>query len=373
MLNRVILPPLLVMLLLTLLVGLTAYQLTDTWRQTSQKTVDMAVQSVVLTNIRWELYQASTLLESQPEAAHRNWNEVKEQINLLSRTHPNTPDLMLLKTFTANDNNIRNIPSILEKPFLNARLNETQDSLEQLQDYSRFVTSAINLSMLLLGGFLIMITAKDLSRLLKELVRSRDMNIRLQEEERRRIAQDLHDGVVQELIDLKRNYQPEKVENIISNLRRVCHNLKPQVLDDLGLAAALEFLADDLRQSGVITVQVNLDQQGLARLPKKYELPLFRVVQELCSNIKNHAQASQATITVVYDPNESFMLSGYVTDNGKGFDPKTTDSQSMGLAGVRERIQQFGGRLNIDSKPGIGSKFQFFIPVTDRVEDTLHV
>jgi signal transduction histidine kinase len=165
------------------------------------------------------------------------------------------------------------------------------------------------------------------------------------------------------MIDLKRNYNTEKVDHIITSLRRVCHNLKPQVLDDLGLSAALEFLADDLRETGLTTVQMTVDTEGLAHLPKDYELPLFRVIQELLTNIKHHAEATQATLAVAYDPSESPMLSGYVTDNGKGFEPKATTSKNMGLTGVQERVQQLGGRLNIESKPGQGSRFQFFIPV----------
>src|SRR5690606_14504581 len=127
--------------------------------------------------------------------------------------------------------------------------------------------------------------AWDLTRLVKALVQSRDLSTKIQEEERRRIAQDLHDGVIQEMSDLKRLYRPEKVDHIISSLRRVCHNLKPQVLDDLGLSAALDFLADDLRESGHTAVRMTVDVEGLARLPKDYELPLFRVIQELFANI----------------------------------------------------------------------------------------
>jgi signal transduction histidine kinase len=362
-LNQIILPPLIVMLLLTLLVGITAFQLTDTWRHSAQNTVRDAVHAVVLTNIRWELSQADSALQTNPEEARLRWQEARQQVNMLAESSPNSPELLLLKNFIANDHNMHNIRSLLQQSFLNPKLAETRQELEALQQYSRFVTAAVTTSMLFLGTLLTSITAKDLTRLVKALIQSRDLNTKIQEEERRRIAQDLHDGAIQEMIDLKRHYSAEKVDHIITSLRRVCHNLKPQVLDDLGLPAALEFLADDLRETGLTSVQMTVDAEGLNRLPKDYELPLFRVIQELLTNIKHHAEATQATLTVAYDPSESPMLSGYVTDNGKGFEPKATTSKSMGLTGVQERVQQLGGRLNIESKPGQGSRFQFFIPV----------
>ena len=132
-------------------------------------------------------------------------------------------------------------------------------------------------------------------------------------------------------------------------------------MEDLGLSAALEFLADDLRQAD-IAVQLNLDEEGLALLPRDYELPLFRVVQELFSNIKHHARATSSSLTLVYNPEESPMLRGYVKDNGQGFDPQLAH-KGMGLAGVRERVEQLGGRLVVESAPGTGSAFQFMIPV----------
>ncbi len=363
---ELVLFPLLVMLLLTVLVGITAYEVTNTWQQSAEKTTRKTVQAVMLTNIRWGLYRVQNELKTNPgnlNAAKGQWGEIRQQVNLLAEAAPSEATVQLLRTFMSKPENIRKIETILDNEFFNTKLTETHAELKTLQQHSHFITTAVTLCMLTLGGVLIGITAWDLTRLVKELLRSRDLNIRLQEEERQRIAQELHDGVLQELIDLKRGYQTEKVDNLIESLRRVCHNLKPQVLDDLGLAAALEFLADDLRQSGLTQVQVNLDADGLEKLPKTYELPLFRVVQELCSNIKRHAQATQATLTIVYQPDESPLLRGYISDNGRGFDPKAEALGQLGLTGVQERIQQTGGSFEMNSAPGEGSRFRFSIPV----------
>jgi signal transduction histidine kinase len=366
-----ILSPLLVMLLMTLLVGWTGYRLTDAWRQSAEKTVHRLAQAVLLTTIRGNLEQVRREWPERPAQARTHWNEVRQQVNLLAQNRL-TPDrasgagtsrFPALEAFMAQDGNIARVDTLLREDFPKLELVNPGRELEALGAHSAFVTLAVTVCMLGLGGLLTLITAWDLSRLLRALIRSRDLNIRLQEEERRRIAGELHDGVMQDLVDLKRHYHPDKLDAIVNNLRRVCQNLKPQALADLGLLSALESLADDLRQAGVPQVQMNLDAEGLARLPKAFELPLFRVVQELFSNIRRHAGASQVMVTLVYNPAESRFLQGYIGDNGRGFSLPPGREGGMGLTGVRERIGQLGGTLQIDSRPGQGSRFRFRIPI----------
>lgn len=369
--RRVILVPLLVMMLLTLLVGGTAFQQTRNWELAVRKVTRNVSELLIINNIRWNLQKVEQNRADHPEQAQATWQEVRQQVFVLAELHDKERLPDVFDTIRRSGSPPSDLNVLLNSSVFTLNLQQIDAELKDLQSYAQYVTGTVTLSMLILGLLLTGITAYDLDRLVHALMQSRDLNTKIQEEERRRIAQDLHDGVVQELIDLKRTYSPQKVDTLINNLRRVCHNLKPQVLDDLGLAAALEFLADDLRQHGVASVQLNLDQEGLAMLPKRYELPLFRVIQELFSNIKNHAGATSASVTVVYNPEESPMLRGYVRDNGKGFDPGN-GSKGMGLTGVQERIQQLGGRISIESvragtqsDPAIpsGSTFQFFIPV----------
>ncbi len=367
--RSLILAPLLVMVLLTFLVGGTAYQQTQKWEQGVTVAANNISQLVILNNIQWGLRKIQTDLIENPRQATETWHELQREVLVLSKLQQQDGD-SFDTVYPASLQLILQTPKpsptaisvLLKGHFLSLSLDQV-DQLKALQQDAEHVTQLVTLSMIILGLVLTGITAYDLDQRFQQLARSRDLNITIQEEERRRIAQDLHDGVVQELVDLKRNYHPEKVDTVISNLRRVCHNLKPQVLEDLGLASALEFLADELQQAGVEKVQLTLDEEGLETLPKHYELPLFRVIQELCSNIRHHAQATQVKLNVTYNPAESPVLSGFVSDNGKGFDPKSVPSNRMGLAGVRERIQQVGGKLNIHSQPGKGSKFQFIIPV----------
>jgi signal transduction histidine kinase len=363
-----ILPPLAVMLLLTVLVGVTACQQALQWEHGVRQVVENVSQLFIRNNIRNGLRSVQQDLPHQPELAMDRWREVQQESRML--------DEMLKKSSTLSEPDLQallqhitdieqptpeQLKLFLSKPHFQFRLNEL-DELQPLQENARQVTVMVTLSMVALGLLLTMVTAHDLERLFQQLAHSRDLNIQIQEEERRRIAQELHDGVVQELIDLKRNYHPEKINQILHNLRRVCHNLKPQVLDDLGLAAAIEFLVDDLRQNG-LQVDFYLDQSELARLPKGYELPIFRVVQELCSNIKHHSQATEASVRILYNPQESPLLRGYVSDNGRGFDPRKSTPGKMGLTGIQERIRQINGQFKMESAPGKGSQFQWMIPV----------
>lgn len=374
-----ILAPLLVMVLLTMLVGATAYQQAQSWESNTSRTLNQVSRLIILNNIRWGLRKTEQERFTNPVMANNTWKEIQHEILMLK----SLPDQESSQAGMQNDpltlypilshqlemilaspqSNSLLIKAFLENDVFSFGL-EQVNQLKQVQAGAQMVTFSVTASMIFLGLLLTGMTAYDLDKMFQQLGQSRDLNIRLQEEERRRIAQDLHDGVIQDLIGLKRQYNPAQVDQILDQLRRVCHNLKPQLLEDLGLSAALEFLADDLCQAGIANVQINVDEIDLSRLPNAYELPLFRVIQELCSNIKRHAQASQAKISLIYNPEESTYLNGYVSDNGRGFLPSSaTSSDSMGLKGVKERIEQLGGQLIIKSVPGQGSLFQFKIPV----------
>lgn len=355
--------PLLVMLLLTVLMGGTAYQLIQNWETASVRVNRQMAEAVILNDIRIELLEARNALNTnRPEAAGNHWRQAKNQFRLLSGSRMEHQALVALDSFFRRDQNIQNIDLVIDQNVFRAQLKKTEAGLDDLQRYSRYVTISVTASMIILGLVLMVITAWDLNRMVNQLAASRDLNMTIQEEERRRIAQDLHDSVIQSLVDIRRDYRPDKVDGLIEGIRRICHNLKPQVLDDLGLAAAIRFLADDLKSYGSLTVNLNLDEEGLGQLPKAYELPIFRVVQEALYNVRRHADADTVTVSLVYNPAESDMLRGTVRDNGRGFDPAETQ-QGMGLTGIRERVRQLDGRITIDSTPGQGTRLVFVIPV----------
>jgi len=206
---------------------------------------------------------------------------------------------------------------------------------------------------------------------------------RAQEEERMRIARELHDDTTQELVALSRqldtlsdgseqlpkpvikrlNELHNQIDSIIKSVRRFSQDLRPSVLDDLGLMAALESIADDMtEQYGIATeVKVSGKQQ---RLSLEKELLLFRIAQEALRNVWRHSQASTATITVDFGNNNIKIT---VQDDGQGFQLPTrlgdlASAGKLGLAGMYERVQLLGGTLELQSTSGKGTTLIAEIP-----------
>jgi two-component system sensor histidine kinase DegS len=208
-----------------------------------------------------------------------------------------------------------------------------------------------------------------------------------QEEERKRIARELHDDAGQSLLLLThrldaiasdpRNKLSEPVQEeltqlhslaveTLGGLRRYAQELRPAILDDLGLVAALEWMADNLITENGIDVDVQLDMQG-GELPHEAQLALFRIAQEALSNIRRHAQASKVVIRLESAAGRLRML---ITDNGKGFEVpvQITDLSiggKLGLIGMQERAQLLRGTLSIQSELGKGTTVTVDIPLED--------
>jgi signal transduction histidine kinase len=199
-----------------------------------------------------------------------------------------------------------------------------------------------------------------------------------QEEERRRIARELHDSTSQNLTSLivglrmiEENCrqcpaQPKALElravasRTLEEVHELSLRLRPRILDDLGLAAALERLAAEweARYKIPIDVAIRLNE----RLPGAVETAIYRIVQEALTNIVRHAQAHSASILIERRGN---MLRAIIEDDGIGFDPQTRFGEHhLGLLGMRERAELLGGKLVIESAPGAGTSLLIEIPLS---------
>ncbi len=205
-----------------------------------------------------------------------------------------------------------------------------------------------------------------------------------QEEERRRIARELHDELspsllllMQRLDTLTSKTRPklsltlkEKLEDLrsqalaaLEGLRRCAQDLRPRILDDLGLVAALEWMAEDMCNNYNIDTSIKLT--GKERdLPPETQLILFRIAQEALSNIRKHAEASIATISLEFQINDITMV---ITDNGKGFNlperiEELANSGRLGIMGMIERARLLGGNLEIKSESGSGTHVYVTMP-----------
>jgi signal transduction histidine kinase len=199
-----------------------------------------------------------------------------------------------------------------------------------------------------------------------------------QELERRRLARELHDETGQALTSILLGLRTveeardeaemrasvaevrELVRSTLQDVRQLAVELRPKALDDFGLVAALERLAESFgEQTGIAVVFESTLLAG--RLPAEVETALYRIVQESLTNIVKHARADQVSIVVGRKEN---LVTVVVEDNGVGFDPARSRDGGLGLIGMRERVALLGGRLALESRPGAGTTFVAEVPVS---------
>lgn len=186
------------------------------------------------------------------------------------------------------------------------------------------------------------------------------------EEERRRIARKIHDEMGQSLAAARWALAAGKVTEadrllgeLGEGLRSLARELRPPLLDELGLAAALGKLLVDFSASTGIGVEQELPA---GRYAPEVEIAVFRIVQEALENVRRHARAKRVTVSL---KERGGTLFGWVADDGVGFD-QHPGTEGLGLSGMREWVSLVGGRLEISSAPGAGTRIEFEIPLPSR-------
>jgi len=210
--------------------------------------------------------------------------------------------------------------------------------------------------------------------------------VQAQEEERRRIARELHDEVGQALTGLKLNLAvlegalPDQatalheqladsralLESTMEELRGLALELRPAALDDLGLVPALRGYVDGFIKRTGLDVTSELDAT-IGRLPERTETALYRIIQEAMINIVRHAAARHVQVILRTDSDEVYAC---VADDGRGFDPaqrlKAAVAEGrMGLLGIQERVALLQGRVSITAAPNKGTRIEIWFPGRD--------
>jgi signal transduction histidine kinase len=229
-------------------------------------------------------------------------------------------------------------------------------------------------------------------RMEKDLQGSRDqlraLAARLQsirEEERKRVAREIHDQLGQALTALKIDLSflmrelpagdepPSKraasmlklVDEAIRTVRRISTELRPGLLDDLGLVAALEWAGEDFQARTGTTCRVDLPPEDIAVDPEQ-ATAIFRIFQETLTNVARHAEASEVDVRIA---SAEGNLTLEVHDNGKGIpEDEISNGKSLGLLGMRERAMLLGGELTIRGLPGNGTTVRVRIPEARRTQ-----
>lgn len=206
-----------------------------------------------------------------------------------------------------------------------------------------------------------------------------------QEIERKRIARDLHDSTVQNLTSLVHKCElcnklididstraklelitmSNTIKTVINDMRGIIYNLRPMTLDDLGLSITIKRFANKLMDLNNINVKVSTNEEVKEILPV-IKLTLFRIIQEACTNVIKHANASEINIDIIFEEKNVTVI---IKDNGSGFgnkqsDENVTQASSFGLSIMRERISLLSGTIEIQSEREIGTTVIVSVPIT---------
>jgi two-component system, NarL family, sensor histidine kinase DevS len=201
--------------------------------------------------------------------------------------------------------------------------------------------------------------------------------VRAQEEERRRLARELHDETGQALTSILLGLKGledlddmaaleegvaslrERVVATLQDVRRLAVELRPAALDDFGLVAALERLTAGFAEQTGMKVELE-SRLGDDRLPEEVETALYRIVQEGFTNIVKHADAGRVSIVLTQ---KAGSVSAVIEDDGRGFDPDQAVDGGIGLIGMRERLALLDGSMTIEAAPGKGTTLVIEVPV----------
>lgn len=198
-----------------------------------------------------------------------------------------------------------------------------------------------------------------------------------QELERRRLARELHDETGQALTSILLGLRSvdeagssddirsavgdlrELVVATLQDVRRLAVQLRPKALDDFGLVPALERLVQTFSETSGIEVDVEA-RLGEKRLPSEVETTLYRIVQEALTNVVKHAEATKVSILLI---RRDASVNAVIEDNGRGFDLDEPTPDSLGLEGMRERVELHDGRLTVETSPGAGTTLAVEVPL----------
>lgn len=225
---------------------------------------------------------------------------------------------------------------------------------------------------------------RQMGEVLEDAKQKQDFGLRIieaQEDERKRLSREIHDGPAQmlanvmmrsELIDriyrergsdeaLKEIREFRKmVRSALYEVRRIIYDLRPMALDDLGLVPTLKkYLSTIEEYNGLTKITfISLGQEN--RLPSRFEVALFRLVQESVQNALKHAGAKEIQVKIEIAKNRVMLV---IKDNGKGFDVNKKKDHSFGLLGMKERVELLEGEITIDSKQGAGTVIMIQVPL----------
>lgn len=257
-------------------------------------------------------------------------------------------------------------------------------NIEQTVDKAEKVMGQMGVIMGYLTGDL-----KQVGEMIEDVKHQQQMGLRIiqaQEEERKRVAREIHDGPAQSMANVvlrtelvekvfihegieKAREELNEIKGMIreslTDVRRIIFNLRPMALDDLGLVPTLKRYIEELSKKNHTDFEFKTFGKE-NRLPPAMEVALFRLVQESLNNVIKHAKATDVQLKLEFQRDRIFLI---VSDNGIGFDMKQKTREGFGILGMKERIKLLEGQIVIQSAPGKGTKLFLSIPLNGEVRE----
>jgi len=321
-------------------------------------------------------------LEDKTRYARRRLAEVSKNFNSFTETQ------VRQAYETANDLQIKLSINRTEEKQLRERRDDLERRLSALQDTIQRADQLVNQVNVVLN-YLTM-DLKDVGQALESAKVRQDYSMKIieaQEEERKRVSREIHDGPAQMMANvlvrsdlIERTYNEkgpdsafveigslkEMVRNALSEVRRIIYDLRPMALDDLGLAPTLKkYLATfESYNSGTTIHFQSIGEER--RFLSNYEISIFRLIQEAVTNAVKHGKAQDIWVKIEWLTD---VMNIVVKDNGVGFEPKIVKDQSFGLIGMQERVDLLKGEMAISSAPSKGALLLFRIPIKLNLEE----
>ncbi|MER1984443.1 MAG: sensor histidine kinase [Solibacillus sp.] len=313
-----------------------------------EKMTQLAKQRLVVVSKAFNNYT-----EEQVRAAYENANNLQLQLSLTKE----------------REKQLRNKRDDLER-----RMKNLYDTIERAEHIVNQVNVVINY---------LTTDLKNVGAALEQAKVKQEFGIRIiaaQEEERKRLSREIHDGPAQMMANvlmrtnlIDRTYREKGVEaavkeiadfkgtvrNALSEVRRIIYDLRPMALDDLGIVPTLKKYTATMME---YNEGVNIEFQSYSteqRIPSEYEVSIFRLVQECITNALKHGKPTEISVKIEWLRNDINIV---VKDNGIGFDINNVSDKSFGIVGMRERIELLKGTIDIISTPGNGTVVMFKIP-----------
>lgn len=308
--------------------------------------------------------------------------KLRQHLMEVSRDYKKYSEKAMMETYTqTKDTQVQLQLMQAKEGQLRTRRDDLERALRQMAvtiERAETLMSQVSLAVNLLQSGIIEITSEQ------NFEQRQEIGLRIikaQEEERRRVAREIHDGpaqnlanivlrleIAEKLLDLDPNRVKNELRDLkalvrsnLQDIRRIIFDLRPMALDDLGIVPALRKYMDNFIESYKIQCEFHIGGRERRLLPAM-EVAIFRLIQEGMTNVAKHAQTESVKIELIFKEDMAVVR---IIDFGQGFDVENTlenPGDHYGLIGMKERVEMFSGQFSIISPPGIGTTIEMTIP-----------